>query len=526
MKTIWRKYPFVYIVILLCVCASLVPSTSGVIPERTIAAHNDPIDNQSSPITSIICGYVSDSSTGDPLENVIVYETWRDPEGNYHTNMTQTGSTGFYLFQSAPEVTFHLSFNHYGYFLEYTPYFYIGENEVFWYNVSLIPYPPVTVHFYGFITDDVSGEPIEGADILLYWQDTAGHSWSNSTKSNSSGFYSIGAIPGRTQIMVRCENYFTFYSQEYVTQDNSTVWLNVSLIPYPPVSAQVCGFITDAQTGSPIRYANVVLYCYTQYGYFHNTTYTTDIGFFSIGTIPGNIRIYVYKQGYTSSSSNQYDIAENQTLWVNLSMEYQPDETSSIKGYVIDKVTSGVVRNAFVRFDWKDDLGHFYSRYTFTDPKGYYSMNVPQGSVQFLVTANGYSNHEVSWFTINDHAELWFNTSLSPEIALEIVKPRPGLYINNESKLPIVFRLISRFFPKMPSLVIGPIEITVNITQSTLGCNRVEFYIDDILEGTDSTAPFTWYWTATGVSKHIIRIIAYDNAGPCDIQTITVRKLR
>ena len=37
-------------------------------------------------------------------------------------------------------------------------------------------------------------------------------------------------------------------------------------------------------------------------------------------------------------------------------------------------------------------------------------------------------------------------------------------------------------------------EITVNITKSTLGCNRVEFYIDISIAGTDTEAPFTYYW--------------------------------
>ncbi len=69
-----------------------------------------------------------------------------------------------------------------------------------------------------------------------------------------------------------------------------------------------------------------------------------------------------------------HDIGENQTLWINLTLTFQPTENSRIKGYVIDNETHAAVRNAFIRYDWKDDVGHFYSKSTFTDQKGYYSI--------------------------------------------------------------------------------------------------------------------------------------------------------
>ncbi len=77
-------------------------------------------------------------------------------------------------------------------------------------------------------------------------------------------------------------------------------------------------------------------------------------------------------------------------------------------------------------------------------------------------------------------------------------------------------------------LIIGPLEITVNITTSTLGCNRVEFYIDSTsIVGLirKSRLPITGIQTGVLKQKHEIQVIAYDNAGPCTIETITVRKV-
>jgi hypothetical protein len=525
MKKVWMIQIIVCVIILSCICTNLIPCIRGEIPVKPHSTNKDPNKNQLNTETSIICGYVYDSSTGVPLEYVDVSEYWEDQEGQYYNNYTQTESTGLYLFYSMPNVTFHLNFYNDGYFSEYSPYFYIEENEIFWYNISMTPYPPVTVHFNGYIIDNISGLPIEGADIQLNWYDNEGHNWYNYTESNATGYYSIGSIPGRTYIYADMNNYYDYNSGEYFTENNSLVWLNISLIPSPPVSAVVCGYITDAQNGDPIPDASVNLHCFTEYGHWNNHTITNEIGYYSVGTIPGTIYIYVYNSDYESTQSDNRDINENETLWINLSMNYIPMVTSLIKGYVVDNETSSVVRNAFVRFDWKDEVGHFYSKYNFTDQKGFYSITVPEGTVQFLITANGYSNQQISWFDISFDTELWLNTTLSPEITLEITKPHSGLYINNESKLPVLFKIISRFFPGLNPLIIGPLEITVNITKSTMGCNRVEFYIDNSYKRSDIEAPFTYFWNATGFSKHVIRVIAYDNAGPCTIETLMVRKL-
>jgi hypothetical protein len=514
----------VFGIICLFVGTSVTPSIIGEVSTREQANQEPQLASRISDGNSVICGYVNNNETGDPLENVEVEQTWHDSEGDSHWNNTYTDATGYYHLNTAA-VDFQLYFTSDYFFREYSSWMSIGENEIFWYNISLIPVPPETVHFSGFITDNSSGEPIEGANIYLYWYDTEDHYWYNYTKSNVSGHYNLGAIPGETHIYVTCSNYFSHESEEYFTENGSIIWLNISLIPYPPVSAVVCGYITDAEIGDPIPGASVNLYSFTEDGQWNNHTYTDTIGFYRIGSIPGDINLHVYMQDYASSYSNDLVIHENDTIWVNLSMEYEPTETSLIKGYVVDNETHAAVRNAFVRFDWKDEIGHFYSQYTFTDQKGYYWIEAPEGTIQFMITANGYTNQQTPWFYLQDYTESWLNMSLSPEITLVFSKPQIGIYINNELRFSILSKVISRFFPRSKPLIIGPIDITVNITKSTMGCDRVEFYIDDIYQGADSDAPFTFYWSKIGFSTHLIRVIAYDNAGPCTIETMMVRKI-
>jgi hypothetical protein len=510
----------VFEIVCLCVCTSITQA----VKDTTSQTGEHQQTSRTSDENSVICGYVHDIETADPIEDARVSLDWRDAEGNDGWESLYTNTTGFYMFNTGA-VEFRLYFNYEDYFQEHSMWLSVGENEVFWYNQSLTPYPPETVCIYGFITNDLSGEPVTEAEVYLNWYDNEGHSWYNYTDCNSSGYYMLGAIPGRTTIQVYSDIYYDYYSSDFYTQNNSSIWFNISLIPYPPVSAVIYGYITDAGNGAPIDNANVNLYCYTEYGSFYNFTYTNGIGFYSLGTIPGDVHISVYKSPYESTQSPTFYINENQTCWINLSMEYEPTLTSLVKGYVVDNETHAVVRNAFVRYDWKDDVGHFYCDYAFTDQKGFYAIMVPKGTVQFLLTANGYLSQQTPWFDINENTEQWLNTTVYPEISVLFTKPQPGIYINNESRFPILSKILVRLFPQFTPVIIGPLEITVNITRSTMGCDRVEFSIDGLLRGTDSEEPFTYHWNETGFSTHEIQVIAYDNAGPCTIETIIVRKI-
>ncbi len=203
----------------------------------------------------------------------------------------------------------------------------------------------------------------------------------------------LAAIPGRTQIFVEYLFHYFTYSTEIFTENNSITWLNISLIPYPPITALVCGYIMDAELEDPIPDAYARLYCDTESGNFYNYTLTNEVGFYSVGTIPGNIVINVTKRSTTSWSTN-YDIVENQTLWINLTLTFQPVKSSRIHGFVIDNETHAAIRNAYIRYDWKDDAGHFDLRAesTFTNQKGYYSIMAPAGAVEFSITETGYTN--------------------------------------------------------------------------------------------------------------------------------------
>ncbi len=474
---------------------------------------------------ALVCGFVTDKDTELPIEDVEVFLWWEDDEGNYWYNETYTNISGYYCMNTPPG-SIDLYFYKSGYFNEYLYNYIIESYETLWVNASLFPEPQVTVTVCGYIKNKITENPIPYADIDLDWNDNYGHSWDNDTYSNATGFYQMGAPAGNIRIDARPDGYYYGESDWYTANENETIWINLSLEPIPPQTAIVCGYITDKMTGEPIEDADIQLYWRDEEGnYDYNYTYTDGWGFYTIYTNPGRIRIRGYKSNYEYEYSEYYWIEDYKTMWINLSLTFEPDESLLSCGYIIDTVTLAPVKYAYVRYDWKDDVGHMYSKCTYTDRAGLFSISIPPGSAQFYIACYGYLDFTTLWFDFNESVPItWINVSISPEITIIIEKPLPGLYIYNSLKTPFLSKILSLFMPKFKPIIIGPITIEANVTQNTSGVSRVDFYIDDIFQKTDTIKPYNFTWNKTAFFNHKITVIAYDNAGPLNIETIQIRK--
>jgi hypothetical protein len=62
-------------------------------------------------------------------------------------------------------------------------------------------------------------------------------------------------------------------------------------------------------------------------------------------------------------------------------------------------------------------------------------------------------------------------------------------------------------------IVVQLITIEVNASDNQSGIDRVEFYIDGVLIGNDSSAPYSYDWNEIRSGKRTIKVTAYDNAG-------------
>ncbi|MCI0719386.1 MAG: Ig-like domain-containing protein [Acidobacteria bacterium] len=68
--------------------------------------------------------------------------------------------------------------------------------------------------------------------------------------------------------------------------------------------------------------------------------------------------------------------------------------------------------------------------------------------------------------------------------------------------------------PSDGATVAGTVNVTATAADNA-GVTRVEFHLDDVLQSTDTTAPYEWSWntTTTGNGSHVLKSIAYDAAG-------------
>jgi hypothetical protein len=90
---------------------------------------------------------------------------------------------------------------------------------------------------------------------------------------------------------------------------------------------------------------------------------------------------------------------------------------------------------------------------------------------------------------------------------LNILSPISGyIYKNNGS-----FR--KKILDENNTIVIGSINIELNLTDNGSGVEKVEIYIDNRLNDIIYEKPYEWYWDKFSINRHELKFIAYDFAG-------------
>ena len=365
---------------------------------------NYPLEN------STICGYVIDNITEDPIEGARVIIFWSGNRG-IDVNYTYSDSLGFYSINieiSVPIIVVRAS----EYFSESISISNSEENETLWFNVSLDPgTPPENSVICGYITDNVADDPIDGADIIqVYYDASMYYDW-NYTCTNSSGFYSVNIAAGDILLYSDADGYYGDSVAKYDISENETLWINLSLVPLPPENSTVCGYITDNVTENPIENAYVSLNWHDGH-FYQNYTFTNSSGFYSMNVAAGEIDLYAEEDRYFGEHTGDYDIGENETLWVNISLYPIPSENSVVCGYVTDETTGTPIENARVGLHWNDDQDHNVWDDTSTDSSGFYRMNVAAGEINIDVEADEYLEVHTESYDIGEYESLEINITM------------------------------------------------------------------------------------------------------------------
>jgi hypothetical protein len=184
------------------------------------------------PENSILCGYTTDHVTGEGLEGTCINFFIEDSQGNDYDYEAWTDENGFYLIENVSA----------GWCIEYGAWadgyhfywmfdFYIGENETVWVNMSMLPLQPETITLCGYITDDLTGEPIFNVTVIAHWIDIWHRLNYRGTQSNENGFYLFTVGEGRSGIYTDHEAYMSNWTGWPYLEGNETIWTNLSLTP-------------------------------------------------------------------------------------------------------------------------------------------------------------------------------------------------------------------------------------------------------------------------------------------------------
>ena len=272
--------------------------------------------------TAFVQGVITESENNTPLQNAFVSVRGRLEGWEFYENETTTDINGYYS-MNIPAGRFRVSAYVDGYLSGESNQFEIQEYEMRWVNVSLLPRPEETAMIYGYITENETGNPLDGAEIEIEWYYGQHQYYRNETSSDATGFYSINIAPGYFDIDFEAEGYFRESMHELYIQEGEQKEIDVVLYSRPDEHAMVSGYITDDTTGNPLSNVRVTLQwvdIWQDFSY-ENETYTDNDGFYSINIAAGEVYHDIRAIGYDYYNPYRLDIVDFETLWMNISLE-------------------------------------------------------------------------------------------------------------------------------------------------------------------------------------------------------------
>jgi hypothetical protein len=350
-----------------------------------------------------------------------------------------------------------------------------------------------------------SGQPINNALVSVSGRINYQQYYTNSTMTDSTGFYLMHVPAMRLRVTVSAQGYCDGSYGPYNINENKTYWVNFSLVPHPSETAILRGFISSAQNGTPLV-ANITLHWQNNLQQTYRNTTVTDInGFYQMSVAPGQISLDVSKEGYFAESPTEFNITDGKILWTNVSLYPLPLETSTFCGYITDNLTGAPLSGTRVDVTWVNvSIHHEYMHEAQTNASGFFSVPIAPGELYIDLREDGYNFYDPYRHDAVDGKPLWMNLSLQPaSVSVDIAKPLRALYLHNQ-----------RIIPWSSTRIIGSITIEATSGDFFYGpenwqVQKVDFYIDNALKATVTSEPYSWNWTAKTLGKHVIKVVAY-----------------
>ena len=220
------------------------------------------LDFQLEPLVfGTITGIVTDSKTGEPIEDVEVYVyNWQ--EGYWHT--TYTNEVGIYELNIIADVEYTLwaSGDYSTYFSTRIEQVSVAKDEILQLNIQMVERTYGSIS--GVITDAVSGEPLEGA-----WISGSSQGGYFYAETDENGFYSGNTAIGLYDLsIVYYGNHYEVHTHETVVEigdiiveEGVNTEFNIKLLSRDTASSTVSGKV-KASSGEPLYRALVTVFGY------------------------------------------------------------------------------------------------------------------------------------------------------------------------------------------------------------------------------------------------------------------------
>ena len=273
---------------------------------------------------STLNGYVSDSVTGLPIANASV--KIRNEYG--FDRHTTTNGYGYFEVNTISGRS-HIEVRADGYAQNSTTI--EIADVVYTVNPKLTPENSIVS---GYIYENATGATVSGASIKV-----SSSRYTNTTRSDASGYYTVKSIAGPVILDVSKGGYFSNGTEFNISYgEDRTIDLMIDQIPpKPPLPepAMISGYVSYNSTGLP----GVTVMVSDHEGY-EKSALTDSNGYYEIETVPGHLWLDVRPSVYMDSSV-EFELKSSQIATLNIELyafpfsAYQipyPSETALIQG--------------------------------------------------------------------------------------------------------------------------------------------------------------------------------------------------
>ncbi len=444
-------------------------------------------------------GTVSDATTNAILANVTL-----TLEGVNNATV-QSDTTGQYRFNelNAGATTMFISVDGYH---SYETTFDVIANANMQFNINLYPIsttPPSTYptpaanpSIFGFITDAVNGDILEGVDINITGSSVV------HTMSDASGYYRIEPLNiGSIEVLVSKEGYKSAYIEVDV---NESLQINFSA-SLDRVGATVIGTIFDGDTGAALEGVEIALNGNVAGISDSNGSYDMAI------TTYGKQEMSFQKSGYQSlvfevylSESSFVNLSPK--MYVNASTPPLEENTASLEGVIVNSRTNEPIADADIQVDYNGFTEHMTS-----NAEGKFSLSgITTADVNITVTKEEFvGSNLLIVLNPTEHLNIG-QIRLRPEEALVMLPDLKvaNIDVNNTATNPQTLELNGTITVTFVNIGNVAVETPITFTAFYDSNNDGNYTLDDIWLGEHT------YTDTLGVDETSSTVIAVSAIAP------------